>query len=96
MDIVDKFVKYFYENNYTFDDHKEKLFRDQMKFARENYPKTDKFLNSYYKKCCTNKDNFILPMGVFRILFSEVWPPLGLMWIRGNKLKKVKTDGVKK
>lgn len=90
MDIIDKFIKYFYEKNYTFDEKKEKLFRDQMEFAREHYPRTDEFLESYYIKWCDKEDTFVLPFGVFKTLFQDVWPDLGTLWARGKRLNEDK------
>lgn len=88
MNIVDKFVIYFYEKNYTFDKKAEENFRNQMNFAKENYKKTDEFLEKYYNTWCNNPDAFVLPYGVYRTLFNDVWPDLGIKWIQKKKLER--------
>ena len=88
MDIIDKFVEHFYKNNLTFDEKEESKFREQMLFAREHYAKTDKFLNEYYNKWCLHPDALVLPYGVFRTLFFDIWEHLGIKWVQDIKLKR--------
>jgi hypothetical protein len=88
-DTIDLFVEYFYQHNYYFDKNKEQSFREKMLFARVHYSKTDEFLSSFYYRWCVNADTFVIPYGVFRVLFFEEWKPLGQLWVQNLKTKSV-------
>lgn len=90
MDILEKYIEYFYKHNFTFDLKKEDRFREQIMFAREHYAKTDKFLKIYYNTWCNNQEAFVLPYGVFRTLFYDEWPKLAILWIQKIKLRDMK------
>lgn len=77
--------EYFIKNNRFF---YPEVYDKRMDWILERYPEVNLFLEEFYNKFCKNPDTLVLPYGLFKMIFIEKFPQIGLEFYKFRQVYK--------